>query len=282
LLERDVYHPPTLAYRLDGAIIADGCLYTQRTFAPLSITPRRILLGKPAEHAEGLLCSDICSTRYFGDWLMTGLPLELLAEDRGANPIVLDGGKWPNEEDYRKRLKLAKPPAPTSPARFQTLWMIDDKPMNDGRVARYERLRARARTGQVGEDGLVYLERGTLGVERGLIGEEKLKEALVARGFRIVRPETASVAELAEALGKARICVGVEGSALTHATMLMPQGGAIVAIQPPMRFANAIKFFADAVGIRFGFVVGEQAGEGFSVPVERLRATLDLVDAAIG
>ena len=111
---------------------------------------------------------------------------------------------------------------------------------------------------------------------------DAVRDLLVARGFRVVSPEGGSVAELADALAGAAICVGVEGSALTHATMLMPPGGAILTLQPPRHVADAIKYFADAVGLRFAFVIGDDRPAGYTIDEDRLIRTLALVEDAIG
>ena len=181
-------------------------------------------------------------------------------------------------------LALPPPPPVPSPTRFAELWMVDDRPMNDGRRARFETLRRRARPAGAAPPatGRIFLERGTSGVARGLANEDAVRDALVARGFRVLAPETSSTEALADALSAARLCVGVEGSALTHATMLMPAGGAILALQPPRRFAESIKLFSDTIGLRFGFVVGEDHGDRFTVAIDRLEATIDLVEDAIG
>jgi hypothetical protein len=278
-------HGATMAYRLDDAIIVDGCVYTRRSFDALCDAPRRPFISGIAEtRAEGLLCTDTCISRYFGDWLMCGMSLELMAEQRNLLKMVVPTGVWPNAQGYRERLDLPAPPvSPVStPIRFDALWFVDDRGMNDDRLARFAELRQRARRGIGSGPDRVYLDRGALGVARGQVDEDSVRAAMAARGFTIVRPEQLSLSELAHTLGSARLCVGVEGSALTHATMFMPPGGALAAIQPPRRFTDSMKLFADAVGLRFGFVVGEADGGAFHVDLARLTATLDLVEQAIG
>ena len=140
----DRAHPPTYAYRLDDVVLADGRAYAAGSFDAVAPgRPRALIRGPVAAVREALLCTDICSSRFFGDWLMTALPLELLAERRGLTPLTLGTPDWPHEEQYRDRAGLPAPARPAQPVRVGTLWMIDDRGMNEDRLARYRTLRAR-------------------------------------------------------------------------------------------------------------------------------------------
>jgi hypothetical protein len=57
----------------------------------------------------------------------------------------------------------------------------------------------------------------------------------------------------------------------------MADGASFLVIQPPDRFALAYKEFADALDMRFAFVVGVQSARGFQVSIDELRKTIDLL-----
>jgi len=58
----------------------------------------------------------------------------------------------------------------------------------------------------------------------------------------------------------------------------MRPGGAFLTLQPPNRFSNPIKNYADALGFGYGFVLGHQSGQdAFRVDLDDMLATLDLL-----
>jgi capsular polysaccharide biosynthesis protein len=128
----------------------------------------------------------------------------------------------------------------------------------------------------------VFIDRGNWGEPRGLANRDEVLAALESQGFQLIQPELMTVDEIREALSSATICVGVEGSALSHATILMPPGSCIVALVPAYRFLTAMKWFTDAFDMRYGFVVGERCGpDTFEIDITRLHATVDLVERAL-
>jgi hypothetical protein len=282
MFAREVKHGATTTYCIRDAVIVDGCVYSRKSFDAIRCQKRKaILVGASLDLAEAQLSSDSCSTQYFGDWLMSGLAMELLAEERGMIPLVLGGGPWPSEVQYRNRLNLHAEVVGTTPVHIGSLWLVNDHGLNEGRRRRTQILRQRARHVAPLGDRRVYIERGSLGIERGLTNEIDLREMLAKRGFVVVRPEEIDVGELARILSGAMICVGIEGSALCNATMLMPPGAGVLAIQPPQRFSNGLKLFCDVAGLRFGFVVGDGRSKGFDAPIGRLGDTIDIMEAEL-
>ena len=76
----------------------------------------------------------------------------------------------------------------------------------------------------------VYLSRRGTSM-RVMVNERALEKALAARGFRIVRPETLSVADQIAAVRGAEVVVGASGAQLANA-LFLPPGGRVIEIQP--------------------------------------------------
>ncbi len=76
----------------------------------------------------------------------------------------------------------------------------------------------------------VYLSRRNTSM-RVLLNERALERALERRGFRIIRPETLSVAEQIAAVRGAEVVVGASGAQLANA-LFLPEGGRLIEIQP--------------------------------------------------
>lgn len=285
LSEGEDVHAATTAFRVEDVLVADGCIYAPWAVSVITKEKRRALLSGPVEEIdEAQLVTTHCGSIFFGDWLMVDVPIELLSLQRGLRPLSIANRVYGHEPEYRQRFAFAPPTRPSSIARAASLWIVNDNGMTDGRVERYQTLRSRVRSPEADGPSRVFIDRGAnWGVPRGLANRDEVTQALAGRGFETIHPELMSVDELSKALSSAEFCVGVEGSALTHATMMLPPGACIVAIQPDDRFTSGIKWFADAVGMRYGFLVGERQSSDAQIHVElkRLHATLDLAERAL-
>jgi hypothetical protein len=272
---------PTIAWRIDNALLADGTLYFNGGHLVLRRQSKRpVLLSKPEKIDEAFLVSYYCSERYFGHWLREALPTEILAAEQGLQGIGPRRPLWLHEPGYRELLTL--PGKTVTHARIGRLWMIEDIQLNDGWIRRFQTVRERIR-GHVQRNGPshVMLVRGSIGEPRVLENEPEVLDALAARGFDIIKPESESPRSLVNLLGSARIVILVEGSLHSHALVTMPPGGAIITIQPPRRFNSVIKPFLDVTGMRWGYTVADPRPSGFALPVDRLLRTLDAVEQAI-
>ena len=160
----------------------------------------------------------------------------------------------------------------------------NDRGMSDDRLARYQALRERVRTPGAKSPQFLFIDRGAWGNQRGLRNRDEVLASLTSRGFEPIYPEKMTVGELSEALSSAKICVGIEGSAMCHASMMLPPGAAMLAIVPEDRFLTYLKWFTDAFGMRYGYVIGQRPEPGapdVTVDVKRLNAALDLVEKAL-
>ena len=54
----------------------------------------------------------------------------------------------------------------------------------------------------------------------------------------------------------------------------MADQGGILTLQPPYRFNNIYKEYADCLEMKYGFIVGEQVEDGFQINLDRLDQLL--------
>jgi hypothetical protein len=200
--------------------------------------------------------------------------LELLATQRSMPGLKLSGEPWLHERGYRELCGLEA--ARSRHARVDRLWVIDDRGINDGRIARLEELRRRVRSAATpNRTKRVMLKRGNCGSRRTLVNKDEVCSALMHQGFEIVSPEEETARSVVEKLANAEIAICVEGSVQNHCLLAMPAGSTLLTIQPPDRFNAISKTFADAIGMHWGFVVAEPDPNGFRLPTDHLFRTID-------
>lgn len=271
-------HSATTAVLIRDALWADGTVYAGLRSQWIAPRRRGLVLNGPIEHlAQAQLCYTEGSARYFAHWLIDQLTLELLAAERGMPALTEPTPGWQHEEGYRAIAKLH----PRTPrlARVDELWIVDDRHCNAARECRFRALRQRVRAPDARSPRRVYLDRGVTGSVRTLTNRDAVVAALEERGFVIIYPERETPERMVELLSNADVCLGIEGSALAHPIVLMPEGATIVALEPPHRFSALMKPYADMAGQRFAYVVGDDQGQDrFSIDISRLQATLDLVE----
>ena len=275
-------HRATRAFKLKDAFVFRQQVFLGRAFETYRGDSGRELMamGALTRHDDGLLCANWLSETFFAHWLVDGVPLEMVALSQGRRPITLAKKPWLHEAGYREVLGLE--PAPVECALFDTLWVVDDGPLNAGKVRRLKAMAGSLRrAARKGGAPCVFIRRGRSGAARHLINEEQVVEALSKRGFVILDPETSTVEEIITCLANARIAVCVEGSAQFHAILAMPPASVVVTIQPPYRFCALGKSYSDALDQRFAYTVADPRADGFFQPTDTLLATIDLADAAI-
>ena len=287
LTEGEDAHPATTAVRIKDVIVADGCVYRPMSNSIITKEKRRALLSGPVDEiAEAQLCTTHCGSIYFGDWLMVDIPIELLAEQRGLRKLSFTNVTFGHEPDYRSHFGLGRPPHAKPIVHVDSLWLIkdNDRGMTTDRIARYQTLRSRVRNPGAKGPRRLFVDRGNWGNQRGLSNRDEVVASLAARGFETIYPESMTVDEMSAAFSCAEICVGIEGSAMCNAAMMMPPGGCILAIVPEDRFLTYLKWFTDAFEMRYGYVVGRRPIPGAPdviADLSRLNATLDLVEGAL-
>jgi len=109
------------------------------------------------------------------------------------------------------------------------------------------------------------------------VNEEAIEKMLAGHGFEIIDVTVDSVDTIIQRTKNAAVVVGVEGSALVHGIMSMADNALLLCLQPPNRFNNVLKAHADALGIRYGFTVGEEAQGGqYNINTDDVLRTMDL------
>jgi hypothetical protein len=278
------HHSATVGYRLRNALIADGTLYVGSRYEAIAKMRRRpFVFGRFREYETAQLCADVGSDLFFGRWLCDSLAKEILAEEQGLKPLNQPNRLRIHEKGYRTILAMAADLPDV--ALVRDLWVIDDRGYNAHHVRRFKLLRQRLRGPAIADRSpqrLIYIGRGQTGIPgRDIQNEGELQAILSGLGFTVINPEVMTPAEIRAALISARIVVGTEGSALAHAQVALPEGSAIIVIQPANRFSSAHKPVAEAAGVRFGYIVAEPHGLQLRLDIDRLRRTIELVSRVI-
>ncbi len=277
---------PTMAYRLRDAMLVNGFLMTRTRIHRLlheAPTPWRLPADVPRQ-ATGALAASRQGLRFFGHWMRDDLTTALVMHDWA--PLVAPKREPTlHQRDYLAALQLDI--TPCSVTHFEELFVMDqNNAENSFKRERLCELRQRLRGDLVVRPHAgVMLLRGSSGERRRLINEDALAESLQRRGIDVLDPSKLSAAELIQRCAGAQVVIGVEGSQLSHGIVQLDDGASLLVIQPPQRFNNPIKATCDALGVRYGFVVGRigsdpEAREGdFSVDVDAVHRLLDRMTA---
>lgn len=218
-------------------------------------------------------------SHFFGHLIVDDFPLSII-EPRSPNNVRMVSKHYEHEAGYRNLLDLEDTP-PLLNARVRNLKVFTDYGQNSFKAARYRELRSRLRAG-IGLRSMppppgVYLKRGGTGEPRVLENEDQVEAVFKHAGFVVADPSTMSAEQLASSMVDTPLVVGIEGSHLSHAVLAMREGGTLLVLQPPDRFAMAYKEFVDALDFRFGFLVGDSSANGFTVPTDQIRRMLEKV-----
>ena len=273
-------HKPTLAHHYKRATIADGMVFANGSMKAFNDHPGRspVMRRGVGEHLrDQILATSWVTETYFGHWVTDGLALELLAQDRPETALGVARKPWVHEPGYRALVDLQL--HRTAFAEVEGLWVVNDESLNQRRTDRFRTLRERIRAGATNDRSgpPVFILRDG-GAARPLLNQQALADFLARRGFTILSPEAESVDGLVAAFRNAPLVVSVEGSALCHPVMAMPEGGTILAIQPPRRVTCIQKNNTDWAGLRMAHTVADDAGTGFTLGEDRLMRILDLIE----
>lgn len=266
---------PTVAYQLRDAVVSRGHVILRQLVRPVTREPRPAWARYAAiENAPAVLTATFNTSRYFGHWVMDELTRVLAAPEIGqpvAPPREFSG----HQRDYLRLLQLEQ--KERTDVLFRQLLIIDDRTQNIRRRRHYQVLRERAMHDRrpAPYKGVMLLRKQT--VARILVNEAALAAHLTGQGFAVMCPTEHSVDEILNVCTNANIVVGVEGSQLVHALLVMRPGGTLVTLQPPNRFNNILKTYCDGLGLRYAFTVGHPHEHGFRVGSDQLMRLLDRV-----
>jgi len=137
--------------------------------------------------------------------------------------------------------------------------------------------RIKARFPRNSQSAYVYLRRGHTGVLRTIQNEQDIVKTLSKRGFTIVDIASDTLEQIIGTLLNTKIVVSLEGSHVTHCTLTVPENSNLLVLEPPDRFSGVHRSQAGSLGIRFGFVVGQNDTGGYHFPVADILRTIDLL-----
>ncbi len=272
-------HDATVAYQFSNVQILGGRLLKGAMSHVLSQLADHAVASEDVAMPQAAIGTSYMGSIYFGHWMRDDATLRLAAKDL-APTIDIARQPYSHEKGYRALLSLGY--ERVTRGHFDELFMLDDWSQNAYKRERYRQLRAAfRRTVSQSGNGRIYIKRGRASGLRGrdLVNAADVEAFLVRQGFTVVDPDSMSADEIARLSCDAKVFVSVEGSHLAHSIYPIADGGTIVVLQPPCRFNNVYKDLSDAVGLRYAFIVGEVADNGFAIDVDRLGHLLDAVPA---
>lgn len=274
------YQSPTWGVLLTDVDLIDGTIYTGRGASvlrpdrrrlPIYVRPKRVM-------KQGSLFESWMGNRWFGMWLLDDCLTYSLAQEHGQ-PVRTMAAQSPHQRQYAERLGFHM--QPVEDTHFEELTIFLDQGQNDSKRVRADRIRQKlAGAADKQRHPGVFLLRGRTGELRLLLNEWEIAERLATEyGLTVLDPATVPLSQMLHACAGARVIVGVEGSHLTHGSMVMPNDAALLVIQPPDRVLPLLKISCDRQGQKFAFVVGNGPKHGFHVDWQDVAKTMDLVCA---
>lgn len=269
-------HKATRGFLLKDVWLIDGALYKDNAHSWLAPQSSRWpQVRVETEIDRGAVYCTAGGNKYFGSWLIDDCLSYPLACAEGI-PVTTAQASGLHTLGYEKWLDMK--PARLHNAFFKELIIFEDLGQNRNRHLRFRAMSDRLLSHvKAATHPGVFILRGKMGELRLLHNEMELAEYLHNhRGFRILDPMKADVPSIIAACAGARTVVGVEGSQLCHGIAVLQPGGSLLTLQPPNRFVSALKPLTDRDIQHFGFVVGTQEGNGFSIDPIEVERTLDL------
>lgn len=269
---------PTYGYRFRHVDLVDGVLYGHKGIMHLRRRQHWPLWKmRPREAISGALYESWIGNRWFGTWLHDDCLTYPLAVQYGQPVTSAPELATGHVRQYESRLGMR--PRRVTDVHFDELVLFDDRPHNahkKARAAAFRRLMFG--TQDLSPHPGVYIRRGQTGDQRSLLNEAALAQHLQRHwGFLVLDPPSASVDDIVQACSGARVVAGVEGSHLVHGLVTMPDDACLFVVQPPDRTECVLKLNTDREGQDFAFVVAQGELSGFSVDLDEVDKTLEMV-----
>ena len=188
------------------------------------------------------------------------------------------GKKW-HAEAYKDIFGLKPVDAPLVLA--EELITYRDHGQGSHKRARYQKMRQimNARfTETIPSEG-VFIRRGGAGLARTILNEDEICDQLAARGWTILNIADVSVEELYAHIHGTKVVVGLDGSQLSHAVLMLPDDGSLVLLTPPDRFTAVIIDHCRGARLGSGFVLLEGADGQYRADLDAILATVDIARA---
>lgn len=276
-----IKHAPTEAYLIKGVDLAGAFLYSRGAKMQPGYGREQLFtmrLPRKRRIASATLMANNSGSHYFGNFLWDDMPLAILDDDRQRH-ISMVKRPYDHEPGYRELLGVPAVPL-VEHAHIDELKLYSDFAQNASKEARMRDLRSRIRKhlphAQSQPLG-IFIRRGRTGELRVMENEPEIEEYLASQGFSIIDPTSLSAHEIAVRSLGAKLVVGVEGSHLAHALYTIADDACFLVLQPPNRFSLVHKEFADRMGMRYSFLVGDRSEQGFSVCMDDLKRLLERV-----
>jgi capsular polysaccharide biosynthesis protein len=270
-------HAPVVRYVLRNCFVHRGGVeYGGGYISKTNKIIDRIEIGNCDYMSSAIYCMSGITHQYFGHWLRDACPTALLAGD-GQDIILDERTDWPDTSIYANAFQLKT--TPSSLIRVDELHVVSDFAQGQLKRERYADLKLRlarniSANGKVSEP--VYLRRGGLGAQRLVANEDDLCEQLSQRGFEIVEL-TSDFTDRYQKLAEAPFVVSIDGSHLNQAQFAMKRGSGLISLIPSDRFTMIHRGVANAMGLRYGFVVVEPSDGGYAVSIYELLKTIDMI-----
>jgi len=206
------------------------------------------------------------SIKYFGHWMLDGLPATLLRQP-GEELYFPVNQSWRHANSYLDLLEIDR--LKHDFVLFETMSFCVDIGQNSNRRSRTKSIQDTLRSKTPNGNKRVYISRGHTGANRLLTNEAELVAALEGVGFVTV-PVTAPLEDILAACTGADVSVSIEGSHMSHVFFLSSPGAFHVTINPVDRFNNVYADYMPSLDMRLGTFVAKVDDDGYRVDVPGL------------
>jgi hypothetical protein len=275
VLRRTVTNAPTIAFHIKNAVLLDGSIYAGRM--------RHVIGNKSAAASKeisyldtGAICSSAAGSTYFGHWLADDALTYMLAE-RYGKPVCCTPNSFFGHMPLYAQI-FGQDWTATDRAHVGHLILFQDFAQTSLKKRRQLELRGKVlhQFAHSADNHLVYLKRGNTGVSRPVANEQEIIDGLSRKGFTILDIRTDSLDRILSHLVSSKIVVSIEGSQTYHGAYSLPRGSGLLLLQPPGRFTATQRDWSENIGVRFGFVVGDQRENSTHFPLNDILKTVDL------
>lgn len=259
-------HQPTLRFMFEDVLATPFGFFVGGNGFARSGRPKiqELLTVKIGRAEKGFYATGPIHQKYFGHWLLGGLPLTLLAQEEEVLYFPFNE-QWQHAAAYLDLLNINR--IPQEYILFDEMSFCIDFGQNKNRRARNRQIRDRLQTAVKGDGNkLVYLQRGATGASRNIFNEDDLIAALKSEGFTKVRVD-APLAEIIDACRGASTIISVEGSHLAHALLAASEGALHITLNPCDRFNNVFADYMPSFNFRLGTIVMERVGANYHIDV---------------
>ena len=112
---------------------------------------------------------------------------------------------------------------------------------------------------------------------RTVQNEDEIIDELSRRGFVILDIKTDPLEKILAHFATAKIVISLEGSHNVHGCYALPSGSSMLFLQPANRFTATQRGWTENIGVKFGFVVGDDHGDCEHYQLKEILKTIDLM-----